>query len=160
MGERDLESRLAPLVQTQAEILGLTIWGLEAPSGSGRQMVRVYVETGPKGEDGVNVDTLAKFSRALSVALDVEDAVPGAYTLEVSSPGLERRFFSLDQLAGYEGQTVTARLADPDPETGRRKITGKLAGVENDRVGIVEEDDQRWNISWDRIKCLNLVHEF
>ena len=156
MAKGDLESRLAPLVATQAEILGLTIWGLEAPSGSGRQMVRVFVETG----EGVNLDTLAKLSRALSVALDVEDVMSRPYTLEVSSPGLERRFFSPDQLPPYLGRTVTARLADPDPVSGRRKISGELAGVDGEQVDILDEDGQRWNLPWNAIKHLSLVHEF
>jgi len=160
MAKVDLESRLAPLVKTQTDALGLTLWGLEAPAGSGRQMVRVFVEGSGEDEQGVDVDSLAKLSRALSVALDVEDVVPGAYTLEVSSPGLERRFFAPRQLPRYLGRTVTARLDDPEPISGRRKFTGKLTRAEDDRLEILDDDGQEWELAWNDIKRLHLVHEF
>ena len=64
--------------------------------------------------------------------LDAEDVVPGAYVLEVSSPGLERRFFSPGQMSGYLGQVVDVRLTLP--QEGRRHLRGLLAGVEGPKI--------------------------
>lgn len=120
-----LGQRIAALAQPLAASLNLSLWGIELVLG-GRSAVRVYVEA----ENGVTVDQCAELSRLLSLALDVEDAVPGAYVLEVSSPGLERIFFTAEQLAGALGRTVEITLYAPAAEfPGRRRFRGLLSGI-------------------------------
>ena len=153
MEQSALERRLTALARPQLAALGLALWGIEAPSGGHRQLVRIYVEA----EGGVNVGQLAEASRGLGVTFDVEDAVPGAYILEVSSPGLERRFFEPGQLAAYVGRTVEATLSNP--QDGRRRFTGKLLGITDDAVGV-EEDGARHDLPWGEVKRIHLVHEF
>lgn len=129
MNEEHLNAPLAQIIaelaRPLAESLNLSLWGLELAFG-GQSLVRVYLE----GENGVSVEQCAEISRLLSLALDVEDAIPGAYVLEVSSPGLERIFFTPEQLAGAVGQTVELTLLAPAAEfSGRRKFRGILSGT-------------------------------
>lgn len=110
-----------------AASLGLSIWGVEIAYGP-RSIVRVYVDS----EGGVDIDECAKLSRLLGISLEVEDIFPGAYVLEVSSPGLERVFFTESQLAAHAGQVVDVTLKSPsDAFLGRKKFRGvlELAGA-------------------------------
>lgn len=112
-------TRLAePLVAS----LDLELWGVEISLGS-RSVVRVFAE----GENGVTIDQCARLSRLLALSLDVEDCIPGAYVLEVSSPGLERIFFTREQLARAVGTEVEVSLHEPLAEfPGCRKLRGVL----------------------------------
>lgn len=125
---RTLEGLVAPL----AEQHGLALWGLELASGPGRSVLRVFVDT----PGGVDVDQCARLSRDLSVLLDVEDPIPGRYSLEVSSPGLDRIFFRPEQMAAYLGQEVS--LALREPAAGRRSLRGTLLRVEGATVALDE----------------------
>ena len=116
MNQSPLAAAIADLAAPLAASLGLELWGVEL-AFSGRGLVRVFVES----EDGVSVDQCAELSRLLGLSLDVEDLVPGAYVLEVSSPGLERTFFTEAQLARAVGQRVEITLHEPRPALLRRK---------------------------------------
>lgn len=122
MTQPPLAAALADLAAPLAASLGLELWGIELAFG-GRGLVRVFVEN----ENGVSVDQCAELSRLLALSLDVEDIIPGAYVLEVSSPGLERAFFTESQLARAVGQRVEIILHEPRPAwPGRRKFRGLL----------------------------------
>jgi ribosome maturation factor RimP len=126
-------AELAELAIPLAQSMGLTLWGIEALFSS-RSVLRVFVEggesSGPGGEGGVTVGQCAELARLLGLALDVEDFLPGAYTLEVSSPGLERRFFTAGQLAGAQGRKVAVTLLLPLTDfPGRRRFRGILESV-------------------------------
>ena len=79
----------------------------------------------------------ADVSRQVGLMLDVEDIVPGAYDLEVSSPGLERRFFSTEQLRDYLGRTITAQAWEATE--GRRRYTGVLTACFDDSFTLDED---------------------
>lgn len=140
-----LSEQITNIAAPLAASLGLALWGVEYLPG-GRGVLRVFVEDaayaggaapGPADAEltdadllppqGVTIDQCAHLSRLLGLALDVEDIVPGAYVLEVSSPGLERTFFSASQLAGALGTVVDLAFADPPADhPGRRKFRGLL----------------------------------
>jgi ribosome maturation factor RimP len=85
-------------------------------------------------DGGIEVDDCAEISTAVSAVLDVEDPITDAYTLEVSSPGIDRpltRLKDFDTYEGYEAKLETAELID-----GRKRFKGVLAGVEGDEVLI------------------------
>ena len=125
MNQSPLAAAITDLAAPLAASLGLELWGVEL-AFSGRGLVRVFVES----ENGVSVDQCAELSRLLGLSLDVEDLVPGAYVLEVSSPGLERTFFTEAQLARAVGQRVEITLHEPQPAwPGRRKFRGLLQGA-------------------------------
>ena len=163
MTDTGIAKTIAELASPLAASLGLDIWGVEAAFGK-RGIVRVFVE----GENGVNIDACAELSRLLGLSLDVEDIFPGAYVLEVSSPGLERVFFSPEQLAGYVGKTVEATLHAPPPDApGRKKLLGTLTESEKGTFAILLLDAPKEStpeatapirFTWDDVKKAKLVH--
>ena len=151
-----VEAMAAPL----AESLGLSIWGIEI-LGAGRPVLRIYVE----GENGCDIDDCAELSRLLGLSLDVEDVMSGAYSLEVSSPGLERMFFSPDQLKQYINETVNLMLYDPvENWPGRKRFQGKLINAEGDCIFVQPEDSEAdappLTTNWKNIQRVRLVHDF
>ncbi|MFK7161703.1 ribosome maturation factor RimP [Marinospirillum sp. MEB164] len=132
MKETLLEQLLEPTVTS----LGYEFWGLEFSGRGSQTLLRVYIES----DAGILVDDCAKVSRQLSAILDVEDPIPGEYTLEVSSPGLDRPLFKLEHYQRYSGQSVQIKLRLAFE--GRRKFTGVLKGVEGDEVILHVDEDE------------------
>lgn len=131
-----LVESLTRLAEPLAASLGLALWGVEVLSG-GRSVVRIFVES-LEGDRGVDIDECAHLSRLLSLSLDVDDNISGAYTLEISSPGLERRFFTAAQLAAAVGRHVEVTLAAPVPAfPQRRKFQGLLCSASLEGGGAV-----------------------
>ena len=142
------------------EAAGLELWGVEL-LGEGRPILRVYVES----PSGATIEECAKLSRQLGLALDVEDIIPSAYILEVSSPGLSRPFFHLEQLSAYVGQAVEITLREPLPEFPRRKkFFGRLSDVSGDTLAMLPDDAAPDAppvlINWDNVRKAQLVHIF
>ncbi|GFM32392.1 ribosome maturation factor [Desulfovibrio subterraneus] len=150
-------SRILAIVEPIVESMNLTLWGLELGAGP-RLVVRIYVE----GPEGVNIDQCADISRHTGLALEVEDIISGAYILEVSSPGLERPFFSAAQMAAYVGSPVVVVLREPHGEfSGRRKFPGTLQGVNGEDVTLsLPEEEGVLTVHWNDIKKAHLVHVF
>lgn len=128
-----------PLVRAQ----GLEIWGLELAGNPPKKLV-LYVDAPANGEAGTSVGPSASIeqcetiSRQLGLALDVEDQMPGPWTLEVSSPGLERKFFALDQMKPYIGDLLEISLDEPIEcgDQRARNFRGRLLSVNNDSFEI------------------------
>lgn len=121
-----VEDLAFPLVEVQ----GLEIWGLDIICGPTLK-VCLYVDGKASQDDQLfaTIDQCERISRQLGLALDVEDIIDHAWTLEVSSPGLERKFYTLEQMRPYAGSVVDIRLADPLPGSDRRVWRGKLAEI-------------------------------
>ena len=90
------------------------------------------------GDDGVDIDDLSQLSRTISAMLDEEDPIPGRYTLEVSSPGVERRLRLSEHFVGAIGEVVSIRTR-PD-EDGRRRIVGELLAVEGEQITVADRE--------------------
>ncbi len=103
--------------------LGFELVGVEYRAAGRHSVLRIYIDT----EAGVTVDDCALVSHQVSGVLDVEDLVRGQYTLEVSSPGLDRPLFGVKDFEKYNGRDVQIRL--DTPLNGRRKFTGRLLGI-------------------------------
>lgn len=141
----------APVLAKTSEGRGAEIERLIAPSLSAMGLVIVRVllsgEKRPKLQvmieqaDGrtVTLDDCAEASRAISALLDVEDPISGSYVLEVSSPGLDRPLTRLDDFRRFAG--FEARVEMQIPVDGRRRFTGRIAGVEGTRV-LLEGDEE------------------
>lgn len=159
MTETDIVSTITTLAEPLAASLGLTIWGVDAAFGK-RGVVRVFVE----GENGVNIDNCAELSRLLGLTLDVDDVIPGAYVLEVSSPGLERTFFTAAQLAAHVGKVVEATLHSPkESYPGRKKLLGALTDFRDGEFYLIPQDAPEDALIpavfvWEDIKKAKLVH--
>lgn len=138
---------IAPLVEQS----GLDMWGVELLGEPGGQVLRVYVESA----NGVNIDQCASLSRDISLFLDVEeDLIRGKFNLEVSSPGMERPFFSLEQIRPYVGQHVDARLHNAID--GRKNFKGKLESVGEDAISVLTDDTPN-QLPWDEVARVKLV---
>lgn len=116
--------------------LGYELWGIEYNTHSRHPLLRVFIDS----ENGINVEDCAAASRQISSVLDVEDPINTEYTLEVSSPGMDRPLFTLDQFTRYVGEWVKVKLRAPFE--GRRNFRGRLAGVEADEVVVVVDDHE------------------
>lgn len=147
------DTRLAELVKPVVEGLGLEFWGLEMVAHGRDKTLRVYLEK----ESGVGVEDCEAVSRQLSSLFDVEDPIAGEYTLEVSSPGLDRPLFAAEQFARYVGEIVKIKLRSAFE--GRRNYRGQLRGVENDEV-IVEVDGHEYILPIETIEKANIVPRF
>lgn len=132
----ELEKKVKELALPLIEAQGLDLWGLELTAGP-QLKVCVYVDA-PAGEGtggSATIDQCESISRQLGLALEVEDCINQAWVLEVSSPGLERRFFALAQMRPYIGDMVEARLIEP-MAGGRRVWRGRLLAVNEDSFEI------------------------
>lgn len=119
-----LERRLLELVAPIVTDLHLDLYDLEFAGG----VLRITVDTPPGSPGGVDVDALAQCTRLVSRELDHTDPIPGHYTLEVTSPGLERTLRRPWHFQREVGKTVTIRLRDV--EAGQRRVSGILLAAD------------------------------
>lgn len=135
--------------------MGYELVGVEYQLRGRQGLLRVYIDK----PGGITLDDCERVSHQVSGLLDVEDPIAGHYTLEVSSPGLDRPLFKAEDFERFAGSTVRLRL-DP-PLMGRRNMTGLLGGLEleGDAVVIVE-DGVRHTIPLRQIKQARLVPQF
>ncbi len=162
--------RIAELLTPSLAVEGLVPWGIDISSTGHRELVRIFIDMSPearaaRGEAGkaagVTVDDCASVSRHVGYLLEVEDIMPGPYVLEVSSPGIERRFFTPGQLAGYVGCEVEVTLASP--RQGRRAFRGLLTGAEGESFTMTADPGPRQtavDFAWSEVKKARLVHRF
>jgi ribosome maturation factor RimP len=125
-----LQELLAPTVAS----LGLELLGVEfVPSGHSA-LLRLYIDAPGRH---VGIEDCEAASREVSAMLDVNDPIESEYTLEVSSPGIDRPLFSVAQFARVIGEQakITLRL----PQDGRRRFTGKILAAADGRVRIADE---------------------
>lgn len=99
-------------------------------------MLRFYLDRAG-GVGGVTLDELAKVNRQLGDLLDVNDAVPGSYVLEISSPGVDRRLRKPEHFQRYVGKMIRVRITVP--REGRRNFLGRLTHVSDDGITVTED---------------------
>ena len=127
-------NKVAGLVGPMAAALGLEIYDIDYSGGT----LRVVLDTPPGQPAGVNLDDLALVTRQLGRELDHSDPVPGRYTLEVTSPGLERTLRRPQHYAREVGKTVNVRLHAP--VNGTRRLQGQLIAATSTTVTVREGD--------------------
>lgn len=153
MHDQSRLEKIIDVVRPTVESLGLTLWGVEFTPAGKRSVLRVFIEH----PEGVDIEHCATVSRHLSLVLDVEDVVPGGYNLEVSSPGLDRRFFTLEQAAGYVGSRISVQLFQP--LDGRRNFQGVLQAVQEDRITLIV-DGKPVELPWPDVKQARCAPDF
>ncbi|MDY6815297.1 MAG: ribosome maturation factor RimP [Pseudomonadota bacterium] len=145
-----LEDLLRPIV----EGLGYEFWGIEFRSRGHHSLLRVFIDD---AENGIAIDDCEKVSRQISGVMDVEDPIQTEYTLEVSSPGMDRPLFRLEQYEAFVGHQVRIRLRMAFE--GRRKFQGLIKGVEGDDVVVLVEDHE-YLLPFDSIEKAHIVPVF
>jgi ribosome maturation factor RimP len=141
------------LVEPIVESMGLKLWGLETPDQGNSSTLRVYIDR----DGGVRVEDCERVSRQLGAVLDVEDFIPGEYTLEVSSPGLDRQLYSLVQYDNHIGDTIDVKLNRPFE--GRRRFKGTLAGIQGGEIVLIA-DAHEFLFPFESIEKARVVPQF
>jgi len=139
-----LRERLIALIEPLLERLGYELVQLDYSAGRAHAALRVFIDR----PAGVTLDDCTSVSRELSSLLDVEDPIPSAYSLEVSSPGFDRVLRTQAHFGRFVGSRVFVELKEP--RHGRRRYTGKLLTV--DAAGIaLEVDREQVRMAFDEI---------
>ena len=125
-----LQSVLEPVIAA----LGCSVWGIEFEALGRRSVLRIYIDR----EEGIGIEDCERVSHSVSDILDVEDLINGAFTLEVSSPGLDRVLFTDVQYRDAVGLQVDVRLRAP--QEGRRRWLGRLESVREEEIVLVLAD--------------------
>ena len=145
-----IDRRLAALVGPTIEGLGFELVRLRLMGGR-RAVLQIMAE---RPDGGIEVEDCARISRAVSAVLDVEDPISSEYTLEVSSPGIDRpltRLKDFERYQGYEARLETTELID-----GRRRFKGELAGVQDGEV-LIEIPEGTIGLAYDLLSDAKLV---
>ena len=129
---RALSEKLAPTV----EGLGYDLLGIETESAKQGTLVRCFIDK----DQGVTIDDCERVSRQLGDLMEAEQLLNQAYTLEVSSPGVDRPLFTLEQIANQRGAVIEVRLTQLFE--GRRKIAGEVLGVNGDIVHLADTSNE------------------
>lgn len=142
---------LRTLLEPAVVALDCELVGIEyLPSGK-HSLLRIYIDK----PGGVTVDDCSAVSYQVSGLLDVEDPVPGHYTLEVSSPGLDRPLFQAQDFERFAGHEV--KLRTRFPIDGQRNFRGLLQGLQEQQVVIEEHDGKRVSLPLDQVEQARLV---
>lgn len=171
--------RLEEIIRPVVEGLGYELWGIEYVSQGKHSMLRVFIEREPtveegdalpeegandangdqkpERESGIELTDCEKVSRQLSGVLDVEDPISSDYTLEVSSPGMDRPLYTLAHYERFKGHQIQLRLRMPFE--GRRKFAGLLAGVEGNDV-VLQVEQEEYLFPLEGIEKANVVPQF
>ncbi len=152
--------KVRPIVERVAQAHGVQLWDLEFRGGGKARLLRIFIDK----PEGVTHQDCANVSREVGTILDVEDAVRcGSYTLEVSSPGLDRKLIRPADYERFSGNTV--KLTTREPVSGSRHFEGRLQGLSEGRLmlelaGKKNQPPEKLEIALDNVERANLVPEF
>lgn len=145
-----IDRRMAEIITPVIEDMGFELVRVRLMSGKST-ILQIMAD---KPDGGIEVDDCAEISQAVSAILDVEDPILDEYTLEVSSPGIDRpltRLKDFEMFEGYEAKIETGEMID-----GRRRFKGELAGVEDDEV-LINVDEGTIGLKFDWLSDAKLV---
>jgi ribosome maturation factor RimP len=144
-----LNALLRPIV----EQLGCELWGHQYFQQGRYSTLRVYIEN-PIG--GVTVEDCQRISSQIGAVLDVENPITGQYSLEVSSPGLDRPLFTQEQYERFLSHRIQLRLHSP--VENRRNFTGILQAISTDSI-TMNVDGTEYQLSFEAIEKANVIPE-
>ncbi|QWP75626.1 ribosome maturation factor RimP [Lysobacter sp. K5869] len=162
----DKATQIAQLLAPTVASLGVELLGIEYLPAPGSATLRVYidvpaaeVDATPEGEQprSVSIEDCEAVSREISAQLDVEDPISGNYTLEVSSPGIDRPLFTLDHYRRFAGES--AKVGLKLPHEGRRRLQGEIVGVEGEQV-VFAVDGARFAVPFANIDKGRIVPDW
>ena len=143
------EQSLLHLLEEEAAQHGVEIVTVEVTGAKKAPTVRVYIDC----PEGVGFDELASAQAWINEAMDEADPFPGAYTLEVSSPGIDRPLRTLEHFEGSVGETIVLQTAEP--VEGRSKWTGRLKEVDGRQL-LLEIDGAVQGIDFENVRRAHL----
>ena len=149
---RNPGNRLNTLIGPAVEGLGYEFVGLEYMPRPKQSLLRVYIDS----DAGISLDDCARVSDQLSGVLDVEDPIHGTYSLEVSSPGLDRPLFFERHFDQFRGAQIRVKMGMP--VAGRRNFKGTLDGCRDGAV-ILMQDGEEYTLPLEDISSARLIPE-
>jgi ribosome maturation factor RimP len=150
---QDLQQKLVAMIEPVLSGLGYELVDLQLALAQGGGRLRLFIDR----DAGVSIDDCEQASRAISALLDADDPIPVAYTLEVSTPGLDRVLRTPAHFSRYAEQRVHVELVAP--RDGRRRYTGQLLGVVDDGIGL-EVDGQKVLLKFSEIDRAHVVPQW
>jgi ribosome maturation factor RimP len=144
------KEELIKLLEPPLQALGFELADLDVHTGR-NGLLRVYIDHEP---EGVTLADCELVSRQLGAFLDVADPLPGSYVLEVSSPGLDRRLRTVAHFQRFVNEPVKVELREP--RDGRRRLSGRVSGVEGGTV-VIEAEGEIWRLELQDIAMARLV---
>ena len=155
----DKAKQIANLLSPTVQALGLELLGAEYLPAPGSATLRLYIDVTEAERDTriVNIEDCEAVSREVSAQLDVEDPITGNYTLEVSSPGIERPLFTLAQFARHQGESakVVLRL----PQEGRRRLQGQIVSVEGGSI-VFQVDNAQMTVAFENVDKARIMPDW
>ncbi|MBA2709127.1 MAG: ribosome maturation factor RimP [Tatlockia sp.] len=148
MIQNEIEELLKPLIID----LGYEMWGCEYLSQGRHSLLRIYIDKA----DGISLEDCERVSKQVSAFLDVEDPIPGNYSLEISSPGIPRPMFNKDQYLRYVGHEI--KIKTFKPINGIRKFSGKIMNVSDD-ILTLKVGEETLDVQFSHIVKANLIGE-
>ena len=155
----DKSTQISELLSPTVQALGLELLGIEYLPAPGGATVRLYIDVQEAERDTrqVNIEDCEAVSREVSAQLDVEDPITGNYTLEVSSPGVDRPLFTLAHFVRHVGESVKAVLKLP--QEGRRRLLAKIIRVDGQDI-LFDADGHDLLVAFDNIDKARLVPDW
>ncbi len=150
----DVLLRVQQMLNPILESLGLFLWDIELLRHGPRWLLRIYIDK----DAGVTLDDCEAVSRDLGTVLDVEDAIPHAFTLEVSSPGLDRTLRTPEHFKRFIGNVVKVKTFRPID--GQKVFRGELAGIDDDIIRLRLEGGGTFDVPLKEIAKASLEVEF
>jgi len=155
----DKATQIAALLAPTVESLGVQLLGIEYLPSPGGAVLRLYLDVPDSEVESrhVTIEDCEAVSREVSARLDVEDPISGNYTLEVSSPGVDRPLFAPAQFARFAGER--AKVGLKLPQDGRRRLTGTIVSVDGESI-VFDVDGQPVTVSAGNIDKARLVPDW
>jgi ribosome maturation factor RimP len=151
---QDIIQRIETLTTPLIAEAGIELWGIDFRPELGRWVLRLSLDC----ESGVSLDELTRVHRELSDLLDAHDFIPWRYTLEVSSPGIDRPLLRPAHYHRFRGERV--RVQTQEEQQGRRVFIGKLTVVEDHHIVVTDETVGDTRIAWEDIRKATVEHDF
>ena len=159
MSQDSVIEKVTKLAESLTPSLGMDVVDVEYRRVGRTMLLRLFIDK----EGGVTLDDCSGFSHEFSQLLDVEEFIGEQYTLEVSSPGLDRPLKRVDDFTRYSGRLIKARTFEPIPDAAgnkRKTFLGTLLGIQEGIVKIQLKEGQLAEIPLDKIAKANLEFEF
>jgi ribosome maturation factor RimP len=148
---QSLAAKITEVAKQVAASMGMELVLVEVKGSGNQSVVRVFIDQ----PDGISLDDCGNFSRQLSVTLDVEDWIPSSYTLEVSSPGIDRPLVKESDFLRYRGEKAAVRTRKVNE--GRKNFKGRIADVNEGCINLEIDPDTTIKIALKDIEKANLI---
>ena len=146
----DITQRIKMVLTPSIQALGFELWGVVYVQQGRSSILRIFID----GPSGVSIDDCAHVSRQCSSVLDVEDVIHNAYTLEVSTPGIDRQFFEPAQYSRFIGQKLKVKLYQALNQ--RKQLVGVLLSANEESITL-EFDGQPVVVAFGDIDRANIL---